>query len=177
MKKFEETILTTRVYQGRILNVFANEVSIEGELAQREFIEHTGGVCVCGLDSDNNVLVVEQYRYGAQKFLLELPAGKLGRGEDPTHCAKREFLEETGYVASSFDFLGHIYPTPAYNSERISCYLASDLEYVEQNLDEGEHLDVKKVPLSSLKTMVLNGEIEDAKTAYVILKVCAVKGL
>jgi ADP-ribose pyrophosphatase len=81
------------------------------------------------------------------------------------------------YKANSFDFIGHIYPTPAYNSERISCYLASDLQFVAQNLDEGEHLDVKKVPLSTLKTMVLNGEIEDAKSAYVILKVCAVKGI
>lgn len=177
MKKFEETIQTNKVYQGRILNVFANHVSIDGELAQREFIEHTGGVCVCGIDSDNNVLVVEQYRYGAQKFLIELPAGKLGRGEDPTDCAKREFLEETGYTSLSFDFLGHIYPTPAYNSERISCYLATDLNYIAQNLDEGEYLDVKKVPLSILKTMVLNGEIEDAKSAYVILKVSAVKGI
>jgi ADP-ribose pyrophosphatase len=177
MKKFEETIQTNKVYQGRILNVYANLVNIEGEQGQREFIEHTGGVCICGLDSNNHVLVVEQYRYGAQKFLLELPAGKLGRGEDPNHCAQREFLEETGYKALSFDFIGHIYPTPAYNSERISCYLASDLEFVAQNLDEGEHLDVKKVPLSTLKTMVLNGEIEDAKSAYVILKVCAVKGI
>lgn len=177
MKKYEETLLTTQVYHGRILNVFANEVSIEGELAQRELVEHPGGICVCGLDGDSHVLVVEQYRYGAQKFLLELPAGRLGKGEDPAHCAKREFLEETGYTALSFEFLGHIYPTPAYNSERISCYLATGLEYVSQKLDDGEYLDVKKVPLSTLKTMVLNGEIEDAKTAYLVLMVCAVKGI
>lgn len=177
MKKYEETLLTTQVYHGRILNVFANEVSIEGELAQRELVEHPGGVCVCGLDGDNHVLVVEQYRYGAQKFLLEFPAGRLGQGEDPTHCVKREFQEETGYTASSFEFLGKIYPTPAYNSEHVSCFLATDLEYVSQKLDDGEHLDVKKIQLSVLKSMVLSGEIEDAKTAYVVLKVCAIKGI
>jgi len=177
MKKMEKTIQTNKVYTGRILNVYSNNVDIDGESAHREFIEHSGGVCVCALDEEHNVLMVEQYRYGAQKFLLELPAGRLGRHEDPSHCAKREFLEETGYQAHAFDFLGHIYATPAYNSERISCFLATGLNFINQDLDEGEYLDVKKVPLLTLKEMVLKGEIEDAKSAYVILKVCAVKGI
>lgn len=177
MKKIEKTIQTNKVYQGRILNVYANHVDIEGEAAQREYIEHSGGVCICALDEHHDVLVVEQYRYGAQKFMIELPAGKLGKHEDPLICAQRELLEETGYYSTTLSFLGDIYPTPAYNSEKISCFMATDLTFIKQNLDPGEHLEVKKLPLVKLKELVLNGEIEDAKSAYMILKVCTVKGI
>ena len=177
MKKLEKTIQTNKVYQGRILNVYANIIDIDGEAGHREFIEHSGGVCICAVDEHQDVLMVEQYRYGAQKFLLELPAGKIGVSEDPMVCAQRELLEETGYHSTSFTYLGDLYPTPAYNSEKITCYMATDLTFIQQNLDPGEHLEVKKIPLSTLKSMVLNHEIEDAKSISLILKVCAVKGL
>lgn len=175
MKKTEKTITKKMAYRGRIINVYANEVDIDGEYDQRELVEHPGGVCICALDENNDVLMVEQYRYGVQKFLLELPAGRIGINEDPMVCAQRELLEETGYHSQQFSYLGTVYPTPAYNTEKIACFLATNLTFIQQDLDPGEHLDVIKIPLLKLKEKVLNGEIQDAKTAYVILKVCAVK--
>lgn len=177
MKKFEETISSVHVYSGSIIHVYSNNVSIEGELAHREVIEHPGGVCVCALDENNHVYLVEQFRYGAQKFLLELPAGRLSLNENPQACASRELLEETGIIADEFTDLGTIYSSPAYNCEKIICFLATKLTVNKQNLDPGEYLDVIKYPLHELKAKVLNGEIIDAKTAYVILKVCAIKAV
>lgn len=177
MKKNEKTTLSKQVYKGKILNVYANEIDIEGEKGYRELIEHSGGVCVCAIDENNEVIVVEQYRYGTQKFMIELVAGKLGYQEDPLVCAQRELLEESGYHSTSFTYMGSFYPTPAYNSEKIACYMATDLTFIEQNLDPGEHLEVRKIPLKTLKSMILNHEIEDGKTIALVLKVCAVKGI
>ena len=79
-------------------------------------------------------------------------------------------LEETGYKARNFRFLGKCYPTPGYCSEIIHLYLASKLTYVGQELDPGEFLDVKTIPLDTVVRMVMDNEIFDAKTAIAVLK-------
>ena len=138
---------------------------------------HSGGVGILPVDKDNNVFLVEQYRYGASEFLLEIPAGKLEYGEDPYDCAVRELSEETGCTAGSIVSLGKMNPSPAIMSEIIHIYLAKDLTYGERHLDKDEFLDVVKVPFSKAIEMIFSGEITDAKTQIALLKAKEILGL
>lgn len=167
----EKTIATREIYKGRIVHLVEDTVVLpDGHEAGREIILHNGGVGVVALDEDKNVLMVSQYRKPYDEMVLEVPAGKLEAGEDPKTAGMRELEEETGYKAEKVTYIGKYYPTPGYCSEIISLYLAEGLSFVGQNLDPGEFVVVKKMPLSLLVEMVMNNEIPDAKTAIAILK-------
>ena len=167
----EKTVSSKEIYKGRIIYVKEDTVELpNGTIAGRELVLHNGGVGVIALDDDKNVLMVSQYRKPYDEMVLEVPAGKLEKGEDPKSAGIRELQEETGYQAKNVEYIGKYYPTPGYCSEIISLYLATDLTFVGQNLDEGEFVDVKKIPLAKLVEMVMNNEIYDAKTAIAILK-------
>lgn len=167
----EKTIATREIYKGRIVHLVEDTVVLpDGREAGRELILHNGGVGVIAIDEEKNVLMVSQYRKPYDEMVLEVPAGKLEKGEDPLTAGLRELAEETGYKAEKVTYLGKYYPTPGYCSEIISLYLAEGLSYVGQNLDPGEFVVVEKIPLSKLVDMVMNNEIPDAKTAIAILK-------
>ena len=116
------------------------------------------------------MLTVKQYRYAFQAVLEELPAGKLERGEDPLVCAVRELGEETGFTAGRIVPLGAYHSSPGFSSERLYLYLALDLSRGEAHPDEGEFLDLVKLPFSELLAMVKRGEISDGKTAIAALQ-------
>ena len=120
--------------------------------------------------------MVEQFRIAAKSKMLEIPAGKLEKGEDPLECGKRELIEETGYKAGKIQFLGDYYATPGYCEEVLHLYLATELEFVGQHLDPDEFLNVKTYTLDELFDMVMNNKIYDAKTAIAILKAKAILG-
>lgn len=167
----ETTLENEKIYEGKILTLNVDKVSLDnGTKARREWVHHSGGVCILPVDKDKNILLVQQYRHPYQKCLLEIPAGKKEYGENPLTCAKRELREETGYTAAKYGFLGEFYPTPAYVDEVIHMYCAWQLTYVGQKLDPDEFLSVKKIPLEKAVQMVLNGEIVDGKTQTAILK-------
>ncbi len=167
----EKTIATREIYKGRIVHLVEDTVILpDGREAGRELVLHNGGVGVIAIDEDKNVLMVSQYRKPYDEMVLEVPAGKLEKGEDPETAGMRELQEETGYKAEKVTYIGKYYPTPGYCSEIISLYLAENLTFVGQNLDPGEFVEVKKIPLSTLTEMVMNNEIPDAKTAIAILK-------
>lgn len=167
----EKTIFSREIYNGRIIHVKEDTVRLpNGKLAGRELVLHHGGVGVIAVDEDNNVLVVRQYRKPYDEMVLEIPAGKLEYKEDPQVAGIRELQEETGFGADKIEYLGRYYPTPGYCNEIISLYLARDLYYVGQKLDEGEFVEVERIPLKTLVEMVMNNEIFDAKTAIAILK-------
>ena len=171
MKLTEKRISGETVFDGKIMHVRRDIVELsDGSEAFREVVDHSGGVCVLALDDENRVLTVRQFRYPFEQVLQEIPAGKLERGEDPDEAAKRELREETGAVAGRMERLGEIYPTPAYCGEIIRMYLARDLVFGENDLDEGEFLDVVRVPFDELVEKVLAGEIRDAKTVVAVLK-------
>ena len=168
---FEKTISSKEIFKGKVISVHHDEVSLEnGNTAMREVVYHNGGVCVLPLLSNSDVLFVKQFRYPYREEVLELPAGKLEKGEEPFLSAQRELLEETGATAGEYIDLGKLYPSPGYCSEVISMYLARDLEFSAQKLDEDEFLDVVKIPLQKAVQMVLDGTITDAKTQAAILK-------
>lgn len=171
MKLTEKRVSGETVFDGKIMHVRRDTVVLEdGSEAFREVVDHSGGVCVLAMDDENRILMVRQFRYPFERVLREIPAGKLERGEDPDQAAARELREETGAVAGNMQKLGEIYPTPAYCGEIIRMYLARDLIFGENDLDEGEFLDVERIPFDTLVEQVLSGEIRDAKTVAAVLK-------
>ena len=171
MKLFEKTLSKQYKYNGKIINLRVDEVELEnGKHSFREVVEHNGGVCVAALDENGSLLMVRQFRYPYGEVLLEIPAGKLEKGENPEECGKRELEEETGYVAGRLTDLGKLYPTPAYVGEVIYMYYAEELTKAEQHLDADEFLSVERIPLAEAVEMVMKGEIRDSKTQVAVLK-------
>ena len=167
----EKTISSETIYEGKIFTVTRDKALLEnGTEAVREVVHHNGGVTVIPITENNEVLMVKQFRYPHGKVMLEIPAGKLEKGESHYDCGKRELLEETGCTCADYKSLGEIVPTPAYVSEVIHLYLARGLTFSKQSLDEDEFLDVEKVPLDKAYQMVLKGEITDSKTQIGILR-------
>ncbi len=168
----EEKQLSSELkYDGRIVKLYADTALLEnGDTTLREVIRHPGGVCVVALTEENDVLFVRQFRYPHGKVLLEIPAGKLEYGEDHRACGLRELKEETGCTCDSFEYLGNLLPTPAYDTEVIHMYIARGLHSGEQHLDDNEFLEVEKIPLDKAVEMIMNNEISDAKTQVAILK-------
>lgn len=176
MELKEKTLVKKTVLNGNLFNVRNDSVQlVNGDIVTRELIEHPGGACVAAFDENNNVYLVTQYRYGQQRSMIEFPAGKLAPGEDPRDCAKRELMEETGYVAGKLVFIGEFVPTGAYLQERIYMYYADDLTLVGQSLEPDEFLELSCISFDKLVEKVLIGEITDGKTIAMTLKIKALK--
>lgn len=171
MKLYEEQRSSRLIHQGKIINLRLDTAELEdGRMASREVVEHSGGVCVVAVNEQQELLLVRQFRYPMRQAILELPAGKVNPGEDHSACGLRELEEETGYTAGIYRPLGCLYPSPAYLTEVIHIYYAADLKPVGQRLDDGEFLEVERLPLQRALELILAGEIPDAKTQVGILK-------
>lgn len=176
---FKEKILSTRdnVFNGQVFKIKVHDIKLpDGSRSKREIVEHHGGVGVIAVTPEREVFMVTQYRIAADEMMLEIPAGKLENGEDPYEAGLRELEEETGYRTDKLEFLGEYYATPGYCTEKLSIYLAQNLEYRGQHLDPGEFLNVSRISLDKLFEMVMNNEIRDCKTAIAILKAKAILG-
>lgn len=165
----EKKLSSETVYDGKILKLDVDDVELpDGRKAKRECIRHSGGAAVLCV-VDGRVLLVRQYRYLYGKAILEIPAGKIERGEDPALAAKRELEEETGYAADVVPLLD-IYPTPGYTDEIIHIYLAVDCKESLKNPDDGEFVETYSYELSEVADMIERGEICDAKTVAAVYK-------
>ena len=171
MENVETTLEQKEIYRGKIITVHVDRIrQSSGRTADREVVEHHGGVGVLPLDDYGRVCCVRQFRYPYREQVLEVPAGKLEEGEEPLTCAVRELSEETGFSAESFVYLGQLYPSPGYCSEILHLYLATGLRAGSAHPDEGEELNVEWYTLEELLDMCMRGEIKDAKTVVAILK-------
>ena len=167
----EKQVESREIFDGYIMHVFKDTVELpNGKLAPREYMRHVGAVCVVPLLDDGSVLLERQFRYPVGKVLMEIPAGKLEYGENHSECGLRELKEETGCTCDDYTYLGSLIPTPAYCGEVIHMYLARGLHSGSQKLDEGEFLDVVKIPLDEAIAMVMRNEIQDSKTQIALLK-------
>ena len=154
----------TPIYEGKLLHIYYDDVTIGGRKAWREVVLHPGAAAIIPVTKEGEVLFVRQYRYAVEEALLEIPAGKMDPGEDEGTCAARELTEETGYRAEHLVKLGDTYTSPGFCNEVIHLYLADHLVHAHQHLDPDEYLDVVRIPLPKVWEMIQKGEICDAKT-------------
>lgn len=158
------------VYSSKLFEVKHVEVDLpDGNRKTYELIEIQSAVTLIPIDQHKNVYFVEQYRIGAGKPLLELPAGKMEKGEDAVLTAQRELREETGLDAEKITSLGNFYMTPGYASEYMYAFLATGLFPSPLSPDADEFLKIKKIPLEKVWQMVENREFEDGKTLAVLM--------
>lgn len=170
--EFEEKQLNTKVtYNGKVINITLDDVELaDGSKSFREVIRHPGGVVAVAMKDENTILMVKQYRYAIQKVSLELPAGKLEKGEDIHDAIKRELLEETGYRAKNWKDLGYINTTPGICDEKLYLFLATDLYYDAPCPDDGEIIEAYEYKLDDIFRMIKDGEINDSKTICALMR-------
>lgn len=166
MDFIEKTVETRNIFKGKIIDVNLHTVELpNGRRASREVVNHPGGVAILAYKDENTVILVEQFRKPIEKILLELPAGKLEKGEDIELCGIRELEEETGYKAKEFKYLGKIVSSPGFCDEYIYIYMAKGLYKGQDGLgDEDEFINIREIKIDNIKEMIKNGEIIDSKT-------------
>ncbi|NCC87541.1 MAG: NUDIX hydrolase [Clostridia bacterium] len=175
METRETPITQEYKFKGKIINLRVDMARLpNGKQATREVVEHPGGVTVAAITKENELVFVRQFRYPYQIEVLEIPAGKLEKGENPFSAGVRELKEETGASAQRYFDLGKFYPTPGYCGEIIYLYAATGLDFSEQNLDEDEFVNVEKIPFATAVEKVVSGEICDGKTQATVLKLDAI---
>jgi ADP-ribose pyrophosphatase len=158
------------VYDGALLKVRRDRVRLpDGSEGTREYIRHPGAVAIVALFEDGKVLLERQFRYPHRREFIEIPAGKLDPGEPHLDTARRELVEETGYLAAQWTRLGVIHTAIAYTDEAIELFLARKLSKVERRLDQGEFLEVLAVPFDQALAMVREGRITDSKSVAGLL--------
>lgn len=176
---------TETVYSGKVVHLTVDRVRLpNGEVAELEMIRHPGAAValpvVAAGDGSWDALLVRQYRYAADGWLLEAPGGKLdGPGEDPEACVRRELEEEIGYRAAGLEPLGWIWTTPGFIDERIWLYLARDPQPLPHgaSLEEHEVIELERIPLHQAVRRAAAGEITDSKTVVTILRAASLLGV
>jgi ADP-ribose pyrophosphatase len=166
----ESTLSTRLAYDGGFLKLRRDEVRLPGGAAAwREYVEHPGAVMMMAFLDEDTIVLERQYRYPLQRHFIELPAGKLEKGEPPLATAKRELVEECGYEAAEWWHVVTLHPCVGYSNEIIEIYGARDLRFVGANLDPGEHLEVFAARIDDALGWVREGLISDTKTMIGLL--------
>lgn len=168
-------VSSRRVYTGRVVNLDVDTVRFpNGSTGELEMIRHPGASAIvpCMSDitgPDPQVMLIRQYRYAAEDFIYEIPAGRLEPGEDPAACARRELREETGCSAEAIEHLFTMYTTPGFTDERIHLFLATGLTRGDTAHEADEFMSIEVMPFNRALELVRNGTIQDAKTALGVL--------
>jgi len=172
------------VFQGRVVDLSLDRVLLpNGIETDLEMIRHPGAAVAVPVETGDDgikyALLVRQYRYAADGWLLEVPGGKLDGPEDPEVCARRELEEEIGLRPGELVGLGSILTTPGFTDERIWLYLARDLTPVDGGpaLEDDEVMEVERIPLSDAVAMAADGDIVDAKTVATLLRAAVHLGM
>lgn len=161
----EQTLESRVAFQGAFLRLYVDKVrSADGHVGTREYLRHPGAVMIIPLLSDGRVVLERQFRYPLKRTAIEFPAGKIDAGESPLRCGRRELLEETGYRAGKWSYLGGLHNAIAYSDEKIEIFLAEELVHEGAVLDAGETLEVFTEPWEQLLEWVREGTVTDVKT-------------
>ena len=161
----EKTLKSERIFEGNFLKLSRDTVALpNGKEATREYVVHPGAAVMMPVLENGNVIMVRQWRHPLKREFLEFPAGKIDTGEEPLATAKRELIEECGYLAAQWTHLTTIHPIIAYCDERIELFLAKELTKTQAKLDEGEFLEVLEVNPFEALSWVRDGKITDSKT-------------
>jgi ADP-ribose pyrophosphatase len=174
-KKPPGRVSSRRAYSGKIISLDVDTVRFpDGSVGELEMIRHPGASAIVPFlndpaGQDPQVLLIRQYRYAAEGYLYEIPAGRLNPGEAPSDCALRELKEETGCTAGHVEHLFTMYTTPGFTDEKIHLFMATQLVAGETKHEADEFLELQPMLLSRALQMVEAGEIQDSKTALGLL--------
>lgn len=161
------------VFKGKVFNVVSDRVEEpNGIVATRDVIRHSGSVVVLALDEtgpEPRVLLERQYRYAADDYLLEVPAGRIDPGEEALTAGKRELLEETGYTAAKWKRALFFYPSPGFMDETMTVFLARGLKAGQAQPEADESIECLLVPMEKVISDVIAGKICDGKTIAAVL--------
>jgi ADP-ribose pyrophosphatase len=161
----------TLQYRGRVISVTTDEVHLpNGHQALLEVVHHPGGAAAVALDAQGRVCLLRQYRYVADGWLWELPAGKLEPNEPPLQTAQRELIEEAGVSADHWHSLGVCLSSPGVFSERLHLFFATGLAPAAAAHERAEVIEVHWLPFAQACTWALDGTISDCKTAIGLLR-------
>ncbi|MCC6318139.1 MAG: NUDIX hydrolase [Gemmatimonadaceae bacterium] len=168
-------IASRRAYSGRIINLDVDQVRFpDGSEGELEMIRHPGASAVVPFLSDPRgedpqVMLIRQYRYAAEQFMYEIPAGRLDVGESPQACARRELREETGCDAETVEHLTTIYTTPGFTDERIHLFMAMDITVGAASREHDEFIEVERMSITQALRLIQDGSISDGKTIIALL--------
>lgn len=167
----ERGLTQESVFRGDVVKVRVDTVALpNGEICNREIVEHPGSVAIVALTADDHLLMVRQYRYAIGRVTLELPAGTCAFGETPETTARRELREEVGCEAGKLEELGEFYVVPGYGTELIRLFLATDLSPAQAAPDADEFLEPAQISLKEAMAMIRDGRILDAKSIIGLFK-------
>jgi len=162
-------------FRGRIITLEQDEVTLpNGQRTTLEIVRHPGGAAIVAIDARGRVCLLRQYRYAVEGWLWELPAGKIDHGEPPETTAQRELREEAGCTAGSWQPLGYLIASPGVFTERVWCYLATDLQSVATAQEAEEIIEIHWIDFTEALRMVRDGRITDAKTIVGLCRAAAV---
>ncbi|MHA6166844.1 ADP-ribose pyrophosphatase [Bacillus mojavensis] len=172
MKHLEEkTIAKEQIFSGKVIDLYVEDVELpNGKTSKREIVKHPGAVAVLAVTDEGKIIMVKQFRKPLERTIVEIPAGKLEKGEEPEYTALRELEEETGYTAKKLTKMTAFYTSPGFADEIVHVFLAEELSVLEEKreLDEDEFVEVMEVTLEDALKLVESREVYDAKTAYAI---------
>ncbi|KKI99286.1 NUDIX hydrolase [Prochlorothrix hollandica] len=155
------------LYQGRKFNYEVSSLRLpNGAEGEWECVRHPGGALAIPVTADGELVLVRQYRFAVQGWLLEFPAGTVEDHEDPAATIRREIEEETGYRAHRWTTLGQFFLAPGYSDEIIYAFLAQDLERLATPPAQDEDEDIETVLMTpaQFQSAILDGEPIDAKS-------------
>jgi len=167
----EKTIQTKEIYSGKVVSLQLQEVELpNGKMAKREIIKHPGAVAIIAITDENKIVMVEQFRKALERIIVEIPAGKLEKGEEPADCARRELEEETGYECRNLELLVSFYTSPGFADEIVHVYIAKGLVKKENaaELDEDEFVNLEELTLDEAIEYIKEQKIYDAKTVFAV---------
>jgi ADP-ribose pyrophosphatase len=167
----EKTIKTEHIFSGRVISLQVDDVELpDGKISKREIIKHPGAVAIIAVTNENKIVMVEQFRKALERNIVEIPAGKLEKGEKPEVCAARELEEETGYTCETLELVTSFYTSPGFADEFVHVFEAHGLKKKENPAiqDEDEFINLLELSLEEAKQYVVEKKIYDAKTIFAI---------
>ena len=161
----------TLIHQGNLISVYKEQVDLpNGDHTHFDIVKHPGGAVIAAINEKNEICLLKQWRHAVDKFIWEFPAGCLEPDEPPMETAKRELEEETGFIGTTWQDLGIVTTTPGFCNEILYFYKATDLKTGTLKLDNAEQLEAHWLPLEKVIQMAKSGEIIDAKTLALLLR-------
>jgi ADP-ribose pyrophosphatase len=162
-------------FRGRVITVSTDDVVLpNGHRAALEVVRHPGGAAVVAVDSERRVCLLRQYRYVADGWIWELPAGKLEPDEPPLETARRELIEEAGVSASHWESLGTTLSSPGVFSEVLHLFYATGIEPSTAAHEHAEVIEVHWIAFAEAYEWAMNGQICDAKTIIALARAFAI---